>query len=148
MRLKIVLPLFCISLVSGPVEIHVTSPPCAHRHGSAAFTSEDDQTEAPLGVPQGAPSQQDLLVVQAVGLSVGGQVPLELVQAVVGGLTLDFACQRSFASTSKHLEVKPGATSCVLSPLNSARTSVRSPISPVTVRACFTFRLVSLERNT
>ena len=77
----------------------------------AAFTPEDDQAEAPLGVPQRASSQQDLLVVQAVGLSVGDQVPSELVQVVVGGLTLDFTCQRSSTSTSTRLEVQSGPTS-------------------------------------
>lgn len=114
---------------------------------SAAFTSEDDQAEAPLGVPQRASSQQDLIVVQPVGLSIGDQVPLELVQAVVRGLAPDLTCQRSLASTSAHLEVRSGTASCDLSPLNLARRSVTSPISPVTVRACFTFRLVSLQHK-
>ena len=51
------------------------------------LTSEDDQAEAPLRVPQGAPPQQHLVVVQGVGLSAQGHGAFELVQTVVGRLT-------------------------------------------------------------
>lgn len=149
MRLKTAFPLFCISLVSGPAEVDVNSRPLSLLRGCppAALTSEDHQAEAPLGVPQRAASQQDLVVVQAAGLSLGDQVPFELVQPVVGGLTLDLTWRRSVPQTSAPLDVQSGRGSGVVSPLNRARTSVASPMSPVVVRACFTFRLVSLEHN-
>lgn len=51
------------------------------------LTSEDDQAEAPLGVPESAASQQDLLVVQRVLLPRKAQGSSEAVQAVVGRLT-------------------------------------------------------------
>lgn len=54
-------------------------------------TSKQHQSEAPLGVPQGAASQQDLLVVQRVLLVSVGQRSVETVQAVVGGFTADLA---------------------------------------------------------
>lgn len=43
------------------------------------FTPEDDQTEAPLSVPQSTASQQHLVIVQGVGLSIQSQAPFELV---------------------------------------------------------------------
>lgn len=73
-------------------------PAVLHQFGVGA--SEDHQAEAPLRVPQRAASQQDLVVVQAVRLSTHDQVPFELVQTVVGGLTLDLTCHRITLSTS------------------------------------------------
>ena len=56
------------------------------------FTSEDDEAEAPFGVPKCAASQQHLVVVQRVRLPVHSQRALELVQAVVGWLTAHLPC--------------------------------------------------------
>lgn len=84
----------------------------------AALTSKDHQAEAPLGVPQRAASQQDLVVVQAAGVSIGDQVPFELVQPVVGGLTLDLTWRRGVPQTSAPLDVQSGRSSGLVSPLN------------------------------
>lgn len=54
------------------------------------FTSKDDQPEAPFRVPQSTTSEQNLVVIQSECLSIHSQVSFELVQAVVGRLTLYF----------------------------------------------------------
>ena len=105
--LNVLFPQFCISFVSGPASepkknrvkslymlftvstsfIIRPSP----RPWTVPLTSEQHQSEAPLGVPQGAASQQDLLVVQRVLLTGVRQRPREAVEAVVGGFTSHLA---------------------------------------------------------
>ena len=61
-------------------------------HGAARqFTSKNDQSEAPLCVPESASSEQHFVVVQAVDFSVHRQSAFELVETVVGRLTSHFA---------------------------------------------------------
>lgn len=60
------------------------------QYSGQLFTSEDDQTEAPVGVPHSASPEQHLVVVQRVGLSVQGERSSELVQTVVGRLAPHF----------------------------------------------------------
>lgn len=52
------------------------------------LTSEHNQAKAPLSVPEGAATQQDLLVVQWELLSIHLQVSRKLVQTVVRGLAM------------------------------------------------------------
>lgn len=98
-RLNVDFPLFCISLVSAPAKVTCQNPSCGpilYRYlinlsiTRLAGTSKYDQAEAPLSVPQGASSEQHLVVVQGVGLSIKSQRSLKLVQAVVGSLTPHF----------------------------------------------------------
>lgn len=81
--LNVLFPQFCISFVSGPTEedqnksdlkrshITIVSVCLSERNQIRRVvpTSKQHQSEAPLGVPQRAASQQDLLVVQWVFLA-------------------------------------------------------------------------------
>lgn len=97
-RLNVLFPQFCISLVSGP-EGEEHRQEGVGRSGSqdvtrtpTAPTCEQHQAEAPLGVPQGAAAQQDLLVVQRVLLAAEDQRPREAVKTVVGGFAAHLTC--------------------------------------------------------
>lgn len=57
----------------------------------SVFTCKQHESEAPLGVPQGAAPQQDLLVVQRVLVTAQRQRALEAIQAVVGRFAADLA---------------------------------------------------------
>lgn len=62
-----------------------------HEYCVCVCTCEHHQAEAPLGVADGAASQQNLVVVQRHHLVVQVQRPLELVQPVVGRLAAHLA---------------------------------------------------------
>lgn len=93
-RLNLVRPLFCISLVSGPAtKSGAVRPPTrtAHVHSftrdyTHTQTCEDDEAVAGLRVAKDASSQQHILVGQGVPLVSPVQRPTETIQLVVRGL--------------------------------------------------------------
>lgn len=148
-RLKIVFPLFCISLVSGPAGIPglITSVP------PSSFWPQHNQRRLPPKTTRPKhhsvflsvhPLSRILSLSRPYVCPFTIRFPLNLSRQLLGGSHWTSPATQGL---HQHQHLKSGTTSRDFSPLNLARFPVTSPISPVTVRACFTFRLVSLEHN-
>lgn len=192
--LRVVLPLFCISFVSGPGNQAGRAVHLGEGQGSACLetlqrgrgasktrgqagvctreaprivscseqqvralreagggsrmlcpTCKDDQSKAPLGVPDGAAPQQHPLVVQGIFLPLHGEGPCKPVQLVIGGFTPDLTCGQAkgtceWTAASPRLDwflcPPPATSSCPLSPTGWESTSRGARCPP---QGCPTF---------